>query len=541
MKSSFLNLHKLNLENPRKANMVGCSHPTMFAFRDFLRPKLKDWDEGAPSRSFLDKLPRWLPQLVLLLALGAALRMVKLNAPPLDFHSTRQLRNSLVARAIYYDLLTNTDPQKRVQAESFRRAVGQYEPPISESIVGFTFLLTGGESFAIPRIYGTIYWLLAGLALFDLTRRISSPVAGFISLAYYLILPFAVQASRSFQPDPLMTSAFVIGIYFLYRWMEARSWKWAILAALFLSFAALVKIVIVFLIIGGAVAAVLVALGRHFWKSMQVWAMAAIMSLPAFGYYLLGHPGRSSEYFFSWTVDLIKLITSLHFYADWLGFVGSLFGMTILFLAMAGTLLAPPRARWLLLGLWIGYLCYGLTLPFQMFTHSYYHIQLIPLVALGLAPIVNIAITSASDLGRGWRAALVALMIAIIGYQSWAARSVLIAEDFNDAPALWRSIGAAIPVNAEVIALTQDYGYDLMYWGWRKVGLWPLSTDLAAVKVGDRDPAERFAGLTAGKDYFLVTAFGQLDHQPNLKKILDGYTIAAQGAGYVLYDLRAHK
>ena len=76
---------------------------------------------------------------MLLLALGAALRLVNLNAPPLDFHSTRQLRNSLVARAIYYDHLPNADPLKRALADSFQRAVGQYEPPITESIVGFTF------------------------------------------------------------------------------------------------------------------------------------------------------------------------------------------------------------------------------------------------------------------------------------------------------------------------------------------------------------------------------------------------------------------
>ncbi len=271
--------------------------------------------------------------LVLLLALGAVLRLVNLNAPPLDFHSTRQLRNSLVARAIYYDHLPNADPQKRTLADSFRRAVGQYEPPITESIVGFTFFLTGGESFAVPRIYGTIFWLLAGIALFDLARRISSPAAALISLAFYLVLPFAVQASRSFQPDPLMTSSFIIGIYFLYRWMEEltpvhsapssaqieqgakQSWKWAILAGLFLGFAVLVKVVIAFLVGSAAIAAVLVVFGLRFWKSVQVWSLAALMVIPGFGYYVLGHPGRSTEYFFSWTVDLIKLILSLHFYA----------------------------------------------------------------------------------------------------------------------------------------------------------------------------------------------------------------------------------
>jgi hypothetical protein len=502
--------------------------------------------------SFLSRLPVWLPLLVLLLALGAALRMVNLNAPPLDFHSTRQLRNSLVARAIYYDHLPNADPQKRALADSFRRAVGQYEPPITETIVGFTFFLTGGESFAIPRLYGTIFWLVAGIALFDLARRISSPTSALISLTFYLVLPFAVQASRSFQPDPLMTSSFIIGIYFLYRWMEElapdssamrleqgskQSWKWAILATLFLGFAVLVKVVIAFPVGTAAIAAVLIVFGLRFWKSVQVWLMSALMIVPAFAYYVLGHPGRSTEYFFSWTVDLIKLILSLHFYAQWLGFVSSLFGLTVLILSLIGTLLAPPRARWLLISLWIGYLLYGLTLPFQMFTHSYYHIQLIPVVALGLASIVEAVVVRASGLPRAGKIALVILAVTFIGYQSWVGRSVLVAEDFSNTPAAWARIGQAIPSNVEVIGLTQDYGYDLMYWGWRRVALWPLSTDLSSVKNSDRDLAARFTDLTTGEDYFLVTAFAQLERQPNLKKILDGYPVAAQGDGFVLYNL----
>src|SRR5512135_3327806 len=97
----------------------------------------------------------WLWSLTILLAIGAAVRLVNLNAPPLDFHSTRQLRNSLVARAVYYDLLPGADPQKRALADSFERVVGRYEPPISESISAVTFLLTGGESFAVPRVFAT--------------------------------------------------------------------------------------------------------------------------------------------------------------------------------------------------------------------------------------------------------------------------------------------------------------------------------------------------------------------------------------------------
>ena len=279
--------------------------------------------------------------------------------------------------------------KKLALAKAFYNAVGQYEPPITESITAWTYTWTGGENIAVPRVYETLFWLLAGLALFDLARRIASPTSALIALAYYLVLPFAVQASRSFQPDPLMTSSFIAGIYFLYRWSEEQKWKWAILAALFIGFAVLVKIVIVFFVIGAAIAAVLSTLGLRFWKSLQVWAMMALMAIPAFIYYILGHPGRSDEYFFAWTVDLIKLITTTSFYAHWLGFVGSLFGLAILFLSIAGVFLAPPRLRWMLIGIWIGYFCYGLTLPYQMYTHSYYHIQLIPVVALGLVPIIE--------------------------------------------------------------------------------------------------------------------------------------------------------
>jgi Dolichyl-phosphate-mannose-protein mannosyltransferase len=486
---------------------------------------------------------------ILLLALGAILRLLELTNPPLDFQPSRQLRNSLVARDIYYHLLPEANPQIIALTESFHRSVGQYEPPIIETMVAVTYRFTGGENYAAPRILGTVFWLLSSLALFDILRRSISPWAGLAAQAFYLILPFSVQASRSFQPDPLMTSAFVIGIYFLYRWSEANSplpvglksaesWKWAILAGIFLGLATLVKIVIAFFVGTAAIVLVLFTLRADFWKSKQVWVMAFLMVLPALTYYVFLNSSRSSEYYFSWSVALFKLITNIHFYSDWLGFIGSLFGLTSIFASLAGVFLAPPRLRWLLIGLWIGYLAYGLTLPFQMYTHSYYHIQLIPILALGLAALLNPIFETIAGMEPMRRAAFLAVIVALIGYQSWVARSILVSKDFRHEPAFWESVGESIPANAEVIGLTQDYGYRLMLWGWRRISLWPLITDLAEARNTDRDNAAQFNDLTTGRDYFLVTAFNQLDKQPDLKKILDGYPIAAQGDGFILYDLR---
>ena len=291
-----------------------------------------------------------------------------------------------------------------------------------------------------------------------------------------------------------------------------------------------------------------------------MWMMAAIMVIPAFLFYFTGDRGNSTEYITNWSLDMLKLITSTDFYSRWLSFLGSLFGLTILFLSLAGTLLAAPRARALLIGLWAGYLLYGLFVPFQMYTHSYYHLQLTPIIALGLAPLAEAVIAKATagrvDAAGGrvgtegvvsrpgiasrlvWQAALVALTVAVVGYHSWVARSVLIAEDFRAEPAYWQTVGEAIPANANVIALTQDYGYRLMYYGWRRVDLWPLASGLAEIRGNSINAEKTFAEFAADKDYFLVTSFNQLDKQPDLKKILDSYPIAAQGDGFVLYDLR---
>ncbi|MCC6259782.1 MAG: glycosyltransferase family 39 protein [Anaerolineales bacterium] len=486
----------------------------------------------------LSQTRTWFATFIILLALGGVLRLLDITDPPLDFQPSRQLRNSLVARDIYYSLLPTATDEEKTLTKQFASSVGQYEPPIIESIVAVSYFIAGGETIVVARIWETFFWLLAGVALFDLMRRASSPWAALIGLAYYLILPFSVQASRSFQPDPLMTSAFVLGVYFLYRWSEEQTWKWAIWAGVFLGLATLVKIVIAFFVGGAAVALVLFTLGRDFWKSKQVWAMALIMILPALLYYVFLHHGRSTEYFFAWTVTLIQLITSADFYTKWLAFIGSLFGLTVIFLSVAGALIAMPRMRWLLISLWIGYLLYGLTLPFQMYTHSYYHIQLIPIIALGLAVVANPLVGSVTSLGGVRSASFVALIVAVFGYQAWIARSVLVAENFRHEPAVWKNIGAQIPTAGETIALTQDYGFRVMLWGWKPVELWPLVTGLSEIKKGEKDFSAEFADLTKDKAYFLVTAFGQLDKQPGLKKILDTLPLLSAGDGYVLYDLR---
>ena len=91
------------------------------------------------SRPPLPRPHTWFITLIILLALGGLLRLFDITDPPLDFQPSRQLRNSIVARDIYYSILPSATTEQRELASSFARSVGKYEPPVIESIVAYTY------------------------------------------------------------------------------------------------------------------------------------------------------------------------------------------------------------------------------------------------------------------------------------------------------------------------------------------------------------------------------------------------------------------
>jgi len=488
---------------------------------------------------------QWLERLVLLVVFlaGFGIRLLDFTDPPLEFHLTRQLRSALIARQVYLNLLPEvSDAQKEMATHT--AALEVYEPPILETMVGGLYALLGGENIAIARTVNAFFWTLGGWFLFLLLRKRTNFLSFIGGLSLYFYLPFSVIASRSFQPDPWMVTWILATTWCSVRWSLCPTWKNAILTGLVAGISVLVKGFAGLFVAPVLVSVVLCTLGiRKAVRNGQVWAMAGLSALPMLVYYLLLNPRRSGDFLSFWAGSLSGLIWTSNFYADWLAMLKGLLGLFTLTAALLGTLLAGKQVKTWLLPLWIGYGLFGLVFPYQFTTHEYYHLALIPIAAAGLVCLFDVMIPRIQKQGLLWRVAMIGLLLAASGYNLYVSRSVLLSRDYRAEPDAWQKIADAIPQGNSFVDLSSDYGMRLRYFGWRIAKLeWPTAADLNLLSLAGRDDLNTgnyFEEKTAGADYFLITAFQELDSQPDLKAILqETYPLAASGDGYLIYDLK---
>ncbi len=485
---------------------------------------------------------QWAALVILLLA-GLGVRLLNLYNPPLDFNPVRQLRSALIARAVFYDLDPKIDPQTRHLADSMA-SLESYEPPIIEEIVGLTYTLIGQEQVWVGRIFSSLCWLIGGLALFAIGRRYTTFWPAWLGMAFFLWQPFGVVASRAFQPDPWMVMWILLTTWMALRWSEAPTWKNSLLTAAFAGITILVKVTAGFFVGGVLVLLCLDQLGiKRLLRTPKMWAMLGLTLAPAVVYYLVLHGKDAAAYATYNTLDLIGMTVTSKFYVEWLGMINQLVGLGALVAALIGVLLAKSKLRLALVGLWIGYVLYGLFWPFQYTTHDYYHLSLVPLVGLSLVPLGALILQKLGEQKRLWQIAGVVVLAGALGYLFWVGRSQVVARDYSGEPAAWQKMGAAIPQSASFVALVSDYGFRLSYYGMRKpADYWPARNDLSMAQQRGA-PALNvqtyFQNIIKGKNYFLVAALDDFDAQTTLKQILtEHYPVARQGDGYILFDLQ---
>jgi hypothetical protein len=490
--------------------------------------------------------------LLIVLFVGAfAVRLYHVDEPPLKFHATRQYRSLHIARAYYYEMLGSASTSRAEVARINRERQGTLEPPVLEMFVAAGYRLVGGERFWVPRVLSSALWLIGGVFLYLIARRlVPSPDAAIVATAFYLFLPFGVVASRSFQPDPFMVMLLLSSIWAFLRFREHPG---RIRLGLVIGLAAatlLIKPVAIFVL-----AAVFVALqlGRGGVRSLARSSSVGVLAvsiLPSLLFYGYGMLVSSPLQAYAGSSFLPALVANRFFWRGWLTYVDDVIGFPILIIALVG-LLASSRgfSRRLLVGLWIGYVGFCIVLSYRIATHDYYHLQLVPIVALSIAPVAAVLVERLLA-GRGTgRIGLQTAAVGILGLalltSAMATRARLVARSgLENRPRIAADIGRYVAHSTNTVYLSSDYGLSLEYHGELAGRPWPLVSDLEFERLAGTTPldAERrfhaeFAAYSP--DYFIVADPEEFERQPDLKRFLmANFRTVVANDDYAIFDLR---
>ena len=479
-----------------------------------------------------------------LMIAGFAIRIYDLQDAPLDFHPTRQLHSALMARGMYYSLNPNLNIPDWQRQTAIRQGQleGLVEPPLMESLVAFTYQLAGGVYLWIARLYAILFWMVAAFGILLIVREIAGNSGSLAAMALFLFFPYSIYASRSFQPETLLVAGLVFTFWLAMQWEKKKNWGWALAAGLLGGVAILIKAVAIFFVAG-------IWLGLLFscmklsamLKNRQLWLVGLLSLLPyalftAYANFIVGgYEGQFSLRFFP------QLWFQIGFYLRWVGTLRLAIGLEWLTLGLLGVLLVKERHwRWMLIGAWVGYGLLGFTLSYHISSHDYYNLPVYLMVCIGIGVLFQklFLINSNGKWFGQFTFILLLFVVAIYGYDAY---STLKRTNYSQEVAFWQEMGINLGHSAKVVALSEDYGYRLAYWGWISPVNWMNTEDIRLRTESGQtfDFEQYFKSQVQDKDYFVVTLQDEMQRQPELKTLLyKQYPIYYQNSRVTIFALK---
>ena len=511
-------------------------------------------EKTVSDQSYLGEPLLRLLTLGLLFVAALCLRLYGITQPPMEFFQIRQYHGALLARGFYEWLLTGN--LRTIPPD------GIIEPPILELIASCAYLIFGGEHLWIPRLLSALFWMVGGVFLYLIAKKIVSPNAAVFSVAFYLFVPYGVLASRAFMPDPLMIMLLVISIFTILRYYEQPSTRRLIVAAVASSLAIFVKPGICFFQVFGAFVALAVCRQgiRRSLASRHLLMFMTLSLLPTVLYYLYGTilakflHGQASRKI------VPQLILQPSFWDGWLLALWLVVGYVALVGALLGVVLLRsgfPRA--LMIGLWSGYFLFGLSFTFHIHTHSYYSLQLIPVVALSLGSVSAPVMEYLGQVGlRSYGGVIVlglsvsALIFGVAEQRYWIdqiANQKRFAPVYESYVATFQEIGEVVDHSPRTLVLFQplpyvDSGYALMYHGRLLGQVWPSPVQAVQRPGSGREIStrERFDKYSKkySPEYFIISKRSlRTGAARDLRRFLtENFSTVAQDPTYVVFDLR---
>jgi 4-amino-4-deoxy-L-arabinose transferase-like glycosyltransferase len=223
--------------------------------------------------------------LALILALGAGLRLLSVNAAFVDAHAWRQLDTAAMARNFYEGSFFPFDPQVDWGG---RHGYLEAECPLVPALIALLY-----RAFGFHEILGRFVIIGFSLGLIWCTYRLALALDGRLPVAraaafLMAMSPAAVFFGRIVIPDTPMVFFTALALVGFVEFGREGSQRWLALGAAALAVACLLKLPAVF--VGPAIVTALVrARGWAVFRDWRVWAAAIIPLAITAGWYWRAH------------------------------------------------------------------------------------------------------------------------------------------------------------------------------------------------------------------------------------------------------------
>jgi len=482
---------------------------------------------GQPTKSYL--IPIVLAAMILV-AFILRIRFID------DVHHVGevQYRSFLITRSMYFSLSDSIPAwQREANANSLHNLsywnLVVREPTITEVLTAAGYAILGREDTRIARLLTIVYWLIGSLFLYRIARTWVVAESALLATAYFLFIPLGIILSLSFQADSLMIMMFMVSLFAIIQYSREQTWRKLIIAAVLTAFALFVRPLVLFAL-SGAFLALTVQQGRGIrnWLDQKNLVFFGISSIPIIFYYLYQIMVTQNLMQQAEVSFIPLLLFTRDYWRDWMLTTINAVGLGPLLAAAIGIPLANRRDhRAVLIGLWAGYIIFCLLFSYHIRFAAYYHLQLVPIVALSFASLVSIIAVQIRTIKLAWYGLLLyvgaMLLLFYINYR--AINHTITTSPGVESKEVAAEIGGLVQHSSRVVYIASYYGWPLEYYGEMTGTYWRRSiSDLDSAFGFDRRASveERLERLWFTPEYFVITDMQEYrTHHGDLRDYLE--------------------
>lgn len=472
--------------------------------------------------------------------LAALIRRDEIRSP--GFAPTREYTSAIIARAFYYAGNENIIPWRQNIAVKLKSQQPVLEPPLTEYLVSLSYRILGNEEISNARYFTGVFWLIGGIFMYKITRTLLSADAALFATAYYLFVPMGIIVSRSFQPEALMMMMYLVSLYYILVYFDTLTKKHLFLAAVLTGVTLFIRPLVIFPLFTAFIAIAIYRKGsaRGLVDSsfMIFFTISMLIPLIYYGYGIL------IADFMRWKVAHSfrpHLFVHWEYWKGWFDTGLDVAGHFGMIMALLGFLfLRKSLARTLVISLTTGYFIFGLVFNFHIMTHSYYHIQIFPLISIS-ASVFAVAIASTlTHVWNGYAWVVIGLVLLLgLDFSYKEVRKSLYGPVFEP-PNVAREIGEIIKHSPHVVTDAYEYGLPLAYYGEFSGTWWPESIEEPIYRHPNSKQLSvqgRIDSFGFQPEYFVITNFGRFAryHQDLKTYLEENCTVLARTDDYLVY------